>query len=56
MFSLSTPYSGSLLAKLVPLVSLTEFANNSFIIKKLEKDSEVNKKIISIIPEYDNHV
>lgn len=56
MVSVATPYSGSAMAKLVPLDSFRELHNDSIIIKDLGSHTAVNKKIISISPEYDNHV
>lgn len=55
--SIATPYAGSALANLVPWRhAYRELRVDSEIIKKLKGHKEVNKKIISIIPEFDNHV
>lgn len=55
--SIATPYFGSALANLVPwLDAYRELRVNSKMIKKLKGYQEVNKKIISIIPEFDNHI
>lgn len=56
MVSLATPYSGSAMARLVPHDAFLELLPDSLIIKKLKTKRRVNKRIISIIPEYDNHV
>lgn len=56
MVSIATPYSGSAMAKLIPHDSFRELNIDSKIIKDLEQHHAVNSKIISIIPEYDNHV
>lgn len=54
--AIATPFSGSALAKLVPRDSYKELRTDSELIKELGKHSTINKRIISIIPEYDNHV
>lgn len=56
MVAIATPFSGSAMAKLVPHESFRELLTDSEIIRNLEKHSAVNEHIISIIPEYDNHV
>lgn len=54
--AIATPFSGSALAKLVPRDSYKELRTDSELIKDLGKHSTINRRIISIIPEYDNHV
>lgn len=56
LISIATPYSGSSMAKLLPLDPIRELNTDSKIILDLEKHNEINNKIISICPEYDNHV
>ncbi|PCI30840.1 hypothetical protein COB52_00715 [Candidatus Kaiserbacteria bacterium] len=56
MVSIATPFSGSAMAKLIPHDSFAELRTDSKIITDLENRQEVNRKIISIIPEYDNHI
>jgi len=56
MISLATPYSGSGMAKLLPLEPMKELQNDSLIIKDIKNNINVNHMITSIIPEYDNHV
>lgn len=56
LISIATPYSGSSMAKLLPLDPIQELNIDSKIILDLEKHTEVNNKIFSICPEYDNHV
>jgi triacylglycerol lipase len=56
MVAIASPFSGSAMAKLVPLEPFKELNTDSKIIRDLETHKTVNKKIISIIPEYDNHV
>lgn len=56
MVTIATPFSGSAMAKMVPHDAFRELKEDSEIIKDLINHSEINNKIISIIPEYDNHV
>lgn len=56
MVSIATPYTGSAMAKLVPHKAFKELREDSKVIQDLEQQSEANDKIVSIIPEYDNHV
>jgi len=56
MVAIATPFSGSALAKLIPHRSFQELEEDSRIVRELEKDEAVNGQIISIYPEFDNHV
>jgi triacylglycerol lipase len=56
MVAIASPFSGSAMAKLVALEPFRELSTDSQIIKDLEEHTEVNNKIVSIIPKYDNHV
>lgn len=56
MVAIATPFSGSRLARMVPHRAFRELAPEHTLIRDLENHREVNKKIISIIPEYDNHI
>ena len=56
MVAIAAPFSGSAMAKLVPHDSFRELLTDSKIIRDLEKHRAENERIISIIPEYDNHV
>lgn len=56
MVAIATPFSGSAMAKLVPHDSFRELVADSEIIRSLAAHRAVNERIISIIPEYDNHV
>ena len=56
MVAIATPFSGSAMAKLLPFDPIKELDNDSKLIHDLEKHQEINSKIISIRPEYDNHV
>ncbi|HEX8993892.1 MAG TPA: alpha/beta fold hydrolase [Candidatus Paceibacterota bacterium] len=56
MIAIASPFSGSEMAKLVPYAPFTELEEESPVIQDLEKHHRINKKIVSIMPEYDNHV
>ena len=56
MVAIATPFSGSAMAKLIPFDPVRELDTDSKIIHDLEKHQDINDKIISIRPEYDNHV
>lgn len=56
MITIATPFSGSSLAKIIPHKSFKELLPESLVIKEMKNNTDVNEKIISIIPEYDNHV
>src|SRR5581483_7175667 len=56
VISIATPYSGSSMARLLPLNRIMELDGDSKIIKDLASHSEVNKEIVSISPVFDNMV
>lgn len=56
LVAIATPYSGSSMAELIPLDPIQELLKDSHVIKDLDTNTEVNNKIVSICPEYDNHV
>ena len=56
MISISTPYSGSSLVRFLPGKYSKELRTDSDMIKQLQTHKEVNDKIISIAPKFDNHV
>ncbi len=56
MISIATPYSGTSLSKYLPVKQVKDFRADSEIIKQLQSHKEVNKRIISISPVFDNHV
>ena len=57
MVSIATPYSGSSMAKLFPSITpFKELDIESNVLRDLERHSIVNQNIISLFPEYDNHV
>ena len=56
VIAIATPWSGSSIAKFMPHSSIRELSPDSKIIRYLEGHPEANKKIVSIIPSFDNHV
>ncbi len=56
LIAIATPFSGSGMVEFIEAEPFQELSKNSNIIKELEEAKEINKKIISIIPEFDNHV
>lgn len=56
LIAIATPWSGSHLAKILPGKNHHELKPDNPLIKDLAGQSSVNKKIISIYPEFDNHV
>lgn len=56
LVTVATPFSGSAVAKLIPHSSMRELETGSEIIAYLQTHTDVNKKIISIYPEYDTAV
>lgn len=56
LIAVATPFYGSSMGSFIPHRSIKELGPNSEIIQFLEQHSDINKKIISIIPSYDNHV
>lgn len=56
MIAIATPFSGSAMAKLLPLEPIKELDVDSEIIHDIERHKAVNRKIVSVRPEYDNHV
>ncbi|MDB5238577.1 MAG: alpha/beta hydrolase [Candidatus Kaiserbacteria bacterium] len=56
MVAIAAPFSGSRMARLVPLRAFRELDTESAVIHELAEERSVNDRIISIMPEYDNHV
>jgi len=56
MVAIASPFSGSAMTKLIPHDSFKELSVDSKIIHGLHDHPEINRSIVSIIPEYDNHV
>lgn len=54
--AVAAPFSGSPLPKFISQKAFLELLPNSPVIKKLQKNKEPNKKIVSIFPFYDNHI
>lgn len=56
MIAIATPFNGSPLAKMIMHPAFKDLTPASKILEDLEAHTSVNKEIISIIPEFDNHV
>lgn len=56
LIAIATPFSGSYIGRLVPHSAIKELTPESKIVRYLTEHKNVNRKIISIIPKYDNHV
>lgn len=56
LIALATPFSGSKLANQIPGKAHKELAPESKVIGELNSHKEVNSKIVSIMPEFDNHI
>ncbi len=56
MIALNTPFSGSLYAYALPFKSIQVFKPNSPILSRLNKNTIVNKNIISIYGQFDPHI
>lgn len=56
VIAIATPFSGTSLARFFPIKSFMEVGAKAKIIKDLTQHKNINKKIISIYPSFDNHV
>lgn len=56
LLAIASPFSGTSLAKFVPARSFKEVSPTSPVIQELSERTDVNKKIISIFPSFDNHI
>ena len=56
LIAIATPFSGSKLANQIPGKAHKEMAPESKVIGELNFHKEVNSKIVSIMPEFDNHI
>lgn len=56
MVAIATPFTGSALARLIPRNAFRELHENSKIIHDLEEHAAINHQIISVFPEFDNHI
>lgn len=56
LIAIAAPFSGTNIVNHLPYKSFKELSPKSEIIKALDSNSKVNSKIVSIMPEFDNHV
>lgn len=56
LIAISAPFSGTNIVNNLPYKSFRELSPKSKIIQEINSNSEVNSKIVSIMPEFDNHV
>lgn len=56
VIAIASPFSGSRIVHHLPGKSFKELAPESKIIKSMDSSSKMNSKIISVMPEFDNHV
>lgn len=56
IIAIASPFSGSRIVNHLPGKSYKELAPESKIIKKMNSNTKINSKIVSIMPEFDNHV
>lgn len=56
LIAIAAPFSGTNIVNRLPYKSFKELSPKSEIIQELESNSKVNSKIVSIMPEFDNHV
>lgn len=56
LVAVASPFSGSALGRLFPHYAAKELGADSQVVQDLAKRTEVNSRIISIIPEYDGYV
>lgn len=56
LIAIATPFCGSFPAKYIPFKPYQEVALNSQLIQDLQSYEEVNQKIISITPSFDDHI
>jgi len=56
LIAIATPFAGAKPAKYVPLYHFQELTPRSKVINDLISNKEVNKKIVSIYPIFDNHI
>ncbi len=56
LVAIAAPFSGSRIAHLIPHNAFKELRTDSEIIRELSGHTTVNRRIISIMPEFDNHV
>lgn len=56
LIAIAAPFSGTNIVSHLPYKSLKELSPRSRVIQELDSNSKLNYKIISIMPEFDNHV
>ncbi|HEV2339471.1 MAG TPA: hypothetical protein VGT05_01750 [Patescibacteria group bacterium] len=56
LIAIATPFSGSPVAGVVPFTPFKELLPGSEVIRELQSHEEVNGQIVSIFPEFDNHI
>lgn len=56
LIAIGAPFSGSNIVVHLPFRSIRELSPASEIIQQMNSNSKVNSKIVSIMPEFDNHV
>lgn len=56
VIAVASPFSGTRLARIIPHRALYEMLPDSSVLQELQENTAVNKQIVSIIPEFDNHV
>lgn len=54
--AIAAPFSGSRIVNHVPGKSFKELAPESKMIKDMDSNKKINSKIISVMPEFDNHI
>ena len=56
LIAIAAPFSGTNIVNHLPYESLRELSPKSKIIQELDSNEKVNSKIVSLMPEFDNHV
>jgi len=56
VIAIATPFKGTLLCKIFPHKAYNEFIPQSQLIQNLQRNIKHNQKIISIAPQWDNHI
>lgn len=56
LIAIGAPFSGTNIVTHLPFRSFRELSPKSKIIQEMNSNSKVNSKIVSIMPEFDNHV
>ena len=56
LIAIASPFSGSSMARLVPVRGLREFLPDDAVLHRLAETTEVNDRITSIYPSFDPHI